>query len=136
MAVVAAMVMAFPARQAVYFEARQRARATVYGGALAIGVLALFTLSSHLLILLGLIFLSGLWLGQGMLYGRQPSMVYQYALSVTLALVARALSTQAPRYAPFTPLVPTLAGAFTAAFAVALLDSVTSWRAPDPRTAS
>jgi len=136
MAVIAAMVMVFPSRQAVYFEARQRVRATLYGGALAIGVLALFTLSSHLPILLGLIFLSGLWLGQGMLYGKHPSMVYQYALTVTLALVAGALSTQEPGYAAFTRFVLTLGGAFTAAFAVALLDSLTSWREPDPRAES
>lgn len=129
MAVIAAMVMVFPSREAVYSEARQRVLATVYGGALALGVLALFTLSSHLTILLGLVFLAGLLLGQGMLYGRHPSMVYQYALTVALALVAGALSTQEPGYATFTRLALTVTGALTAAFAVAWLDSVTSWRA-------
>lgn len=128
MAVVAAMVLVFPTRDAVFHEARQRVRATFYGGAIAFGVLTLFTLSPHLPILLGLIFLGGLWLGQRMLHGTRPSMVYQYAFSVALALIAGALSTQDPSYATFTRIVLTLTGAFIAAFAVALLDALTNWR--------
>ena len=128
MAVVASMVLVFPTRRTVFSEALQRIRATVYGGAVALGILALFTLSPHLPILLGLVFLGGLWLGQRMLFGAQPSMVYQYAFSVTLALVAGALSTQDPGYATFTRIVLTLTGAFAAAFAVAVLDGLTQWR--------
>jgi hypothetical protein len=63
-----------------------------------------------------------------MLSGSHPSMVYQYAFSVALALVAGALSTQDPGYATFTRIVLTLTGAFSAAFAVALLDTLTDWR--------
>jgi len=124
MAVIAAMVLVFPTRQTVYSEAWQRVRATAYGGALAAAILMCFTLSSQLPILLGLIFLAGLFLGQGMLYGRHPAMVYQYGFSVTLALVAGALSTQDPGYATFTRLVLTLTGALTAAFIVAILDAL------------
>ncbi len=128
MAIIAVMVLVFPTRRAVYFEARQRVRATFYGGAVALAILALYTLSSHLPILLGLIFLGGLWLGSRMLSGRHPSMVYQYAFSVALALIAGALSTQDAAYATFTRIVLTVTGAFTAAFAVALLDEITAWR--------
>src|SRR5699024_8753499 len=60
MAVIAAMVVVFPTRRAVFHEARQRIRATFYGGAIALLALFLFTLSPHLPILLGLIFLGGL----------------------------------------------------------------------------
>lgn len=127
MAVIAAMVLVFPTRRAVFFEATQRVRATFYGAAMALPVLWLFTLSPHLLILLGLIFLGGLWLGCGMLNGPHPSNVYQYALSVALALIAGALSTQDAGYATFTRIVLTLAGALAAAFAVALLDALTAW---------
>lgn len=134
MAVIAAMVLVFPTRRAVFAEARQRVRATFIGSALAAVVLALFTLSTHLPILLGLIFLGGLWLGQKMLYGAQPSMVYQYAFSVALALIAGALSTQDAAYATFTRIVLTLTGAFAAAFAVALLDALTGWREAVPQT--
>jgi hypothetical protein len=128
MAVVAAMVLVFPTRHAVFFEARQRMRATFYGGAVALSVLGMYLLSPHLPILLGLIFLGGLWLGSLMLNGPHPSMVYQYALSVALALIAGALSTQDAGYATFTRIVLTLTGAFTAAFTVALLDALTQWR--------
>ncbi len=109
------------------FEANQRIRATFYGSAVAIPVLWLFTLSPHLPILLGLIFLGGLWLGSKMLNGPHPSMVYQYAFSVALALIAGALSTQDAGYAILTRVVLTLTGAFVAAFLVALLDALTGW---------
>ncbi len=129
MAVIAAMVLVFPTREAVFSEAAQRIRATFYGSAIALGVLWLFTLSPHLLILLGLIFLAGLGLGSRMLRGPQPSMVYQYGFSVALALIAGALSTQEPAYATFTRIVLTLTGALMAALLVATLDAVTAWNA-------
>lgn len=131
MAVIAAMVLVFPARHAMFFEASQRIRATFYGSSVGITVLLLFTLSPHLPILLGLIFLGGLWLGHQMLHGKHPSMVYQYALSVALALIAGSLSTQDPGYATFTRIILTLAGAFSAAFLVALLDALTLWHESD-----
>ena len=124
MAIIAAMVLVFPTRHAVFFEARQRIRATLIGSTVAMITLALFTLSPHLSILLGLIFLGGLWCGKKMMTGTQPSMVYQYAFSVALALIAGALSTQDPGYAVFTRIMLTLTGALAAALAVALLDNV------------
>lgn len=128
MAMVATMVLVFPTRKAVTSEAMQRVCATLYGGAAALALLALWMLWPHLPILLGLIFLAGLGFGHLMLVGRQPSMVYQYAFSVVLALVAGALSTQDPGYATFTRIVLTVAGAFAAAFTVGLLVALTDWR--------
>lgn len=128
MAVIAAMVLVFPTRNAVWSEARQRIRATVYGGAVAVAILAPFVLSQHLPILLCLIFLGGLWFGSRMLSGPHPSMVYQYGFSVTMSLIAGALSTQDAGYAIFTRIVLTLVGALAAALAVALLDALTGWR--------
>ena len=128
MAMVAAMVIVFPTGLRVWDEAFQRIRATLYGAVVALLVLWLFTFSAHLPIILGLIFLSGLFFGTKMLKGPHPSMVYQYAFSVTLALVAGALSTQDPAYASFTRIALTMLGAFTAAFAVAGLDALTGWR--------
>lgn len=128
MAVIAAMVLVFPTRRAVFSEAMQRVRATLYGAAAAAVILSVFVLSQHLAIALGMIFLAGLWLGQKMLFGPHPSMVYQYAYSVALALVAGALSTQDASYAAFTRVVLTLVGAFSAALMVALLDAATGWR--------
>jgi len=131
MAMVVAMVITFPTRTAVWSEAGQRVRATLYGGAAAIVVWTLFVFSQHLSILLGLVFLPGLYFGSKMLNGRKPSMVYQYAFSVMLSLVAGALSTQDPGYATFTRIVLTMAGAFIAAYVVALLDLATNWRGGD-----
>lgn len=128
MAVVAAMVLVFPTRHEVFFEARQRIRATFYGSAVAAIILWAFTLSQHLPILLGMIFLGGLWCGNRMMTGNQPSMVYQYAFSVALALIAGALSTQEAGYAMFTRIVLTLTGALAAAVLVALLDALTQKR--------
>lgn len=127
MAVIAAMVLVFPTRKAVFFEAQQRIRATLYGGVTALLVLAVFTLSPHLITLLALIFLACLALATGMLKGPQPSNVYQYALSVMLSLIAGALSTQDAGAAMLSRVALTLAGAFAASFAVALLDALTGW---------
>ena len=128
MAIIAAMVLVFPTRHAVFYEARQRIRATLYGSVVALGTLWLFTLSQHLTTLLGLIFLGGLWFGHKMMTGRHPSMVYQYGFSVAIALIAGALSTPDAGYAVFTRIVLTLAGALVAAIGVALLDGLTDWR--------
>lgn len=136
MALVAAMVIVFPTRGMIWDEAAQRVRATLLGSAVAAAILAGFLVSSHLPILLGLIFLAGLYLGNGMLGGRHPAMVYQYAFTVALSLVAGALSSQDPAYASFTRIVLTLAGAFSAAFAVALLDALTGWRRTAPAQAA
>ncbi|MEO6169788.1 MAG: FUSC family protein [Lysobacter sp.] len=136
MAVIAAMVLVFPTRRAVFFEAQQRIRATLYGAAVAVPVLWVFTLSAHLSILLGLVFLGGLWLGSRMLSGPHPSNVYQYGLSVALALIAGSLSTQDASYAVFTRIVLTLGGALVAALLVALLDALTQWRHDAPTSST
>ena len=136
MAVIAAMVLVFPTRRTVFFEAHQRVRATLYGAAAALAVLGLFTLSPHLPVLLGLILLAGLYLGSRMMDGRHPSMVYQYAFSVALALIAGALSNQDPAYAVFTRVVLTMTGAAAAALTVALLDALTRWRGSDEEDAA
>jgi hypothetical protein len=94
---------------------------------MALGVLFIFTFSAHLIVLLILIFLGGYWLGNKMLSSTRPSMVYQYAFSVALVLIAGSLSSQDPAYATFTRIVLTLAGALSAATIVAILDSLTNW---------
>ncbi len=84
--------------------------------------------NQHLLLLLGLIFLAGVWFGTIMLHSSPPSMVYQYAFSVALALIVGALSTQDAGYATFTRIILTIIGAFSAAFLVAALDALTNWQ--------
>lgn len=127
MGVIAAMVLVFPTRSAVFGEASQRIRATLYGSVTALLILMAFVMTQHLVVLLGLIFLGSLWLADRMLTGRHPSMVYQYAISVQMSLIAGALSTQEAGYATFTRIILTLAGAFAASMAVAVLDALTGW---------
>ncbi|GAA5143804.1 FUSC family protein [Thalassotalea piscium] len=127
LAVIATMVIVFPTRNSMFFEAYQRIRATFYGSSLALAILMIFTISPHLPILLALVFLGGLWLGTKMLDSNRPSMVYQYGYSVALALIAGAISAQDPAYATFTRLVLTITGALSAAGLVAILDWIFNW---------
>lgn len=132
MAVIAALVLVFPTRRSVVWEAAQRVRATFYGSAAAVVALTIVAWSPHLPIVVVLIFLTGLYFGDRMLRGPHPSMVYQYAFSVMLALVAGALSTQDASYAVFTRIALTLVGAGTAVGAVAILDGLFGWQAAAP----
>lgn len=128
LAIMAAMVLVFPTRRAVFFEAGQRMRATLYGSALAVAVVAVYPLSPKLPILLGLVFLAGLWVGTRVLHDPRPHMAYQNAYPAALALIAGALGTQDLGQAVLSRVLLTLVGAFTAAYAVALLDRLTGWR--------
>jgi|GEM_PF-745091 len=120
--VIAALVIVFPTRKSMIFEASQRIRATVYGCVAAAICLSLFSITPHLIVVLLIIFLVGIYFGTKMLDSIRPSMVYQYAFSVFLALVAGSLASQDATYAIYTRLLLTLAGAFAAALAVAYFD--------------
>ena len=134
MAMVAAMVIVFPSSNRVWGEARERIDATVYGALATAVILFLFTFSPQLFVVVGLVFLAALYLGSKMLTGSKPSTMYQYALSVALALVAGAITTQDAAYASYTRLVLTVCGAFSAALTVALLDALTNWAGPQQET--
>ena len=72
--------------------------------------------------LVGLVFLTVLYFATMMMVGRHPPMVYQFAFSVMISLVAGALSTQNPVSASTLRIVLTLVGAVGAAFLTALLE--------------
>lgn len=124
LAIGAIFVLVFPTRGQAFSEALQRTLATVYGTGAALLILWALSWNGHFAILLGLIGLAGLGFGWKMMEGSRPSMVYQYGLSVCLALVAGALSSRSPAYAALMRLLLTGAGAITAAMLVALLDSL------------
>lgn len=67
-----------------------------------------------------------------MMDGYHPTMVYQHALSVTVALVASALSNQSPEYAAIMHILLTSAGAIAAAILVAVLESLLLTKAERP----
>ena len=122
LAIGAIFVLVFPTRGAAMSEAGQRILATIYGTAAALVVLTVLSRDGHFAVLLTLVALAGAVFGGLMMTGRFPTMVYQYALSVCLALVAVALSSQAPAYAFVMRILLTAVGAVSAALLVALLD--------------
>ena len=124
LAIGAIFVLVFPTRGQAVSEAMQRTLATLYGTGAALLVLLALSWNAHFAILLGLVSLAGLLFGWWMMEGRHPSMVYQYALSVCIALVAIALSSQSPAYASIMRILLTGAGGISAAILVGLLDSL------------
>ncbi|PAU76778.1 FUSC family protein [Halomonas salipaludis] len=122
LALAAVFVLVFPTRERLFAEAWQRTFATLVGGGLALLILGIATLVAHLPILLLLIFLAGLFLASRMMRGRHPPMVYQFAFSVTIALVVGSLTTQAPLDAMVSRVTLTLTGALVAAFLTSLLE--------------
>ena len=132
----AIFVLVFPTRGQAMSEALQRSLATLYGTFAALAVLLVLSWNAHFPILLGLVALAGLLFGWRMMDGRHPSMVYQYGLSVCLALVAGALSNQSPGYAAIMRVLLTGAGAILAACLVALLERLFLPLAPPRRIAT
>jgi hypothetical protein len=124
LAFAAIYVLVFPTGRESFAEAKERSLATIYGTVAALIILAGVMWIGHFAMLLGLVAFAGLFFGQRMMDGYHPSMVYQYGLSVTVALVASALSNQSPAYASVMRILLTSSGAIGAAVLVALLDSL------------
>lgn len=124
LAIAPVFVLVFPTRETYFAEAWQRSVATILGAVMAGLVLLGVTVSAHFVLLLGCVFLAALFLASRMMRGQYPSMVYQFALSVMLALTAGALSTSEPGYAAMTRILLTLVGAVGAAYATAALEAL------------
>lgn len=124
LAMAAVFVLVFPSREQLFAEAKERTFATVLGGGMALLIVTLFALMAHFVILLLLVFLGGLFFASRMMNGRHPSMVYQFAFSVMIALTIGGLSSQSPFESAIVRIVLTLAGAITAAFLTSLLESL------------
>jgi hypothetical protein len=120
----AIFVLVFPTGLQAFAEAKERSLATIFGTIAALIILAFITWNGHFPILLGLVALVGLFFGARMMDGPHPSMVYQYALSVAVALVATALTSQSPAYASVMRILLTVSGAMAAAGLVAVLDTL------------
>lgn len=134
LAIAPVFVLAFPTRETLFAEAWERSFATILGAGMTAVVLFAVTISAHFVLLLGYIFLAALFLASRMMFGRHSSTVYQFALSVMLALTSGALSTSEPGYAAMTRILLTLAGAIGAAYATALLEALLLPRAQDNGT--
>lgn len=124
LAMAAVFSLVFPTRKHQFDEAKERSFATVIGGVLALIILGLTDWMGHLSILLTLLFLVAFFLGDRMINGRHPPMVYQFALSVMLALTLGALTNQEPVSATMLRVSLTLVGAVGAAYLSALLEII------------
>lgn len=124
LAIAAIFALMFPCKEHQYEEARERSLATFIGGAFALVVLTITAYVGHLFVFLCLVVLVGLFLGDKMINGRQPPMVYQFALSVCMALVVGSLGNQSPVQLTFLRIVLTLLGTMGAAFLYAVLESL------------
>lgn len=120
----AIFVLVFPTGKQALAEATERSLATVFGTIAALIIFGIITWNGHFSVLLGLVALVSLFFGARMMDGPHPSMVYQYALSVTVALVATALTSQSPAYASVMRILLTVSGAMFAAGLVAVLDAL------------
>lgn len=124
LAMAAVFSLVFPTKKHQFDEAKERSYATILGGILALTVLGLTNWMGHLSILAALLFLVALFLGDRMVNGRQPPMVYQFALSVMIALTLGALTNQEPVSATTLRVSLTLVGAVGAAYLSALLETL------------
>lgn len=124
LAMAAVFALVFPTRKHQFEEAKERSFATAVGGLLALIVLGIANWMGHLSILLVLLFLVALFLGDRMVNGRHPPMVYQFSLSVMIALTLGALTNQEPVSATMLRVTLTLVGAVGAAYLSALLETL------------
>lgn len=122
LAMAAVFALVFPTRKHQFEEAKERSFATAVGGIFALLVLGLTNWMGHLSILLLLLFLVALFLGDRMVNGRHPPMVYQFSLSVMIALTLGALTNQEPVSATLLRVSLTLVGAVGAAYLSAMLE--------------
>ncbi len=124
LAVAAVFVLVFPTAHQQFAEARERTISTILAAVISGVILTIFGLVAHFHILLVLISLAGLWLGSQMMSGSYPPMVYQFAFSGVISMVAGALTTQEPVGAMTLRISLTLVGAVGAAFMTAFLEKI------------
>lgn len=120
--IIAALVLAYPTRQAQRIEGRERILSTLQGGGAAIVILMLFTLQAQFPILLLLVFLAVLWFTERMMAGPATANTYQLALSALAVIVAGATVNTHPLETAMTRLLLTLGGAAFGLAALSLLE--------------
>lgn len=132
LAIGAMFVLVFSTRDTVWRETGVRSFAVTLGGLLSLLVLGILTISSHVIVLAGVVFLVVLWLAHKMMTGRLPSMAYQDAGGVMISLVGGALTTSDPAFGFIQRAGLTIIGALAAAVIIRMLDM---WLVPRPEAA-
>ncbi|SFV36570.1 Protein of unknown function [Devosia crocina] len=115
-------ILVFSTQGQIWREVGQRSFSAALGGVLSFVVLGALTLSGHLVVLLGLTFLTVLWLAHKMMTGRLATMAYQDAASIMISLIGSALASSDPAFAFIQRAGLTVMGAVIAAAIVSLLD--------------
>jgi uncharacterized membrane protein YccC len=87
-------------------------------------ILALFQVSSHIVLLFCLVGLGTLWMAHRMMTSRAPYRIYQDGASIMLSIVAGGLGTSEPSYAFLQRAGLTLIGTLLAALVVTILDTL------------
>ena len=124
LAIGALFVLIFPTQKTGWSEAIERSASTVMGGLLGLAILGLLMISGHLIVLLAAVALVTLYLGQKMMDGPLPPMVYQYSASVMVSLIGSALMTSEPSFAYVQRVVLTVVGGVGSAFLVSVIEGL------------
>lgn len=127
-------VLCHSTRGSIWGEAWQRIFAVLVGGMIGLFILTILQASSHLVVLLGAVFLATLWLANRMMTGQAPYRVYQDAISVMLSLVAGGVGTAEPGSTFVVRAGLTLVGTLAAAFMVTILDTLLVKPVKEPLT--
>ena len=117
-------ILTFPTNREQFGEVFDRTYATVIGGVAGLLVLGFASLVGHLDVLVLVMFLTVFLFIAAMFTGKRPAMVYQYAASVVVTLVAGAFTMQEPTFAFIQRVVLTFGGALVGAVITALLEAL------------
>lgn len=124
LAVGAIFTLMFPTKETRYIEAFERSSSTLIGGSMALIILSIVAFIGHVEIVLLLITAAALFLGNKMMYGRLPPMVYQFALTTMVVLIMGGLSSQDPIYATLLRIILVIIGSIGSAFLSSLLEQI------------
>ncbi|EAT13658.1 hypothetical protein RED65_09709 [Oceanobacter sp. RED65] len=124
LAIAAIFTLVFPCKEHQFEEAKERSIATIIGSLLMLAILGVFSHIGHFSVLLMTTLMAALYLGHKMMEGPLPPMVYQFALSVMLALLVGALNNQVPVYASILRVALTLVGTIGSVYLYALLEQL------------
>ncbi|CUH84895.1 FUSC family protein [Thalassovita mediterranea] len=121
-ALTALFPLVFPGRSAMINEAKDRLHGTVIGLALVMPALVIFATVPSFAVMAIVVALVGVGFGWGVMHGRMPPMVYQFATTTMLATTVTAMASDIAMQALISRFALTLTGAAGAVLAVMLIE--------------
>lgn len=119
----AIFILVFPTSDKQKNEANERIISTILGGAFALVILSIVNLTGHFIIMLMCLALGVIVLGNKMVFGKYPPMVYQYAISTMCVLVLSGFSKEPISYTALRTAL-TVSGTLGAFYLNSLLESL------------